>query len=126
VTIYQFSFSHPDSSSEASTVLMIDNPQLDTVNVGVGMCPSLMGTFDYLPPSGDVKFISVAPNQPRAEIFQVSLFQTTYFHDPWNLLSPSASMEGKRHSGMAMPLSMTKFAYNIVQQASAEPDLISA
>jgi hypothetical protein len=31
-------------------------------------------------------------------------------------------MEGTGHHGMAMPLSMTEFAYSIVQQASAEPD----
>ena len=32
-------------------------------------------------------------------------------------------MEGTRHPGMAMPLSATKFAYSIVQQALADPDL---
>jgi hypothetical protein len=74
VTIDQLSFSRPDPSSGASTVPMIDNPQPDIVNVGVGLCPPLMGTFDYPPPSGDVKFISAAPDQPRAEIFQVSSF----------------------------------------------------
>jgi hypothetical protein len=47
VTIDQLSFSIPDPSSGASTVLMIDNPQLNVLNMGVGLCPSLMGTFDY-------------------------------------------------------------------------------
>jgi hypothetical protein len=51
VTIDQLSFSRPDPSSGASTVPMIDNPQPDVVNVGVGLCPPLMGTFDYPPPS---------------------------------------------------------------------------
>jgi hypothetical protein len=60
VTIDQFSFFHPDPSSGASTVSMIDNPQPSTVNLGVGFFPSLMGTFDYPPPSGDVKLISVS------------------------------------------------------------------
>jgi hypothetical protein len=46
---------------------MIDNPQLGVVNVGVGLCPSLMGTFDYLAPQGDIKFIS---NHHKVEIFQ--------------------------------------------------------
>jgi hypothetical protein len=122
VTIDHLSFSCPDPSSGASTVPMIDNPQPDTVNIGVGLCPSLMGTFDYPPPSGDVKFISAALDQPRAEIFQMSSFRATYFHDPWTLPSPSASMEGTWDSGMAIPLSTTKFAYNIVQQASVDPD----
>lgn len=105
VTIDQLSFSRPDPSSGASMVPIIDNPQPGTVNVGVGLCPSLMGTFDYPPPSSDVKLISTALDQPRAEIFQISSFRTTYFHDLWTLPSPSASMEGARHSSMAMPLS---------------------
>jgi hypothetical protein len=49
MTIDQLSFSHPDPSSGVSTVPMIDNPQPDIVNVGVGLCPPLMGTFDYPP-----------------------------------------------------------------------------
>jgi hypothetical protein len=57
MTIDQFSFSRPDPSSGASTVPMIDNPQSDVVNVGVGFFPPLMGTFDYPPPSINVKMI---------------------------------------------------------------------
>jgi hypothetical protein len=58
VTIDQLSFSKLDPSSGASTVPMIDNPQLGIVNVGVGLCPLIMGTLYYLPPSDDVKMIS--------------------------------------------------------------------
>jgi hypothetical protein len=36
MTIDQLSFSHLDPSSEASTVHMIDNPQPNIVNIGVG------------------------------------------------------------------------------------------
>jgi hypothetical protein len=50
VTIDQLSFSRPDLALGASTVPMIDNPQAGVINVGVGLCPSLMGTFDYPPP----------------------------------------------------------------------------
>jgi hypothetical protein len=74
VTIDQLSFFRTDPSSGESMVPMIDNPQPSIVNVGVGLFPPLMGTFDYPPPSGDVKFISSSPNHPRAEIFQVSSF----------------------------------------------------
>jgi hypothetical protein len=49
---------------------MIDNPQPDTVNVGVGLCPSFMGTFDYLPPSVDVKLILDVPTNLRMKIFK--------------------------------------------------------
>jgi hypothetical protein len=107
-------------------ISMIDNPQPDIVNVGVGLCPPLMGTFDYPPPSSDVKFISTILEQPKAEIFQVSSFCTTYFNDLWNLPSPLATREGTGHHGMAMPLSTTKIAYSIVHQASTDPDLTPA
>jgi hypothetical protein len=119
VTIDQLSFSHPDPSLGASTVPMIDNPQPGIINIGVGLCPPLMGTFDYPPPQGDVKFIS---DHHKVEIFQVSSFRTTYFNDLWILPSPSAMMEGTGHHGMAMPLSMwTEVVYSIVQQASTNP-----
>jgi hypothetical protein len=46
----------------------------------------------------------------------------TYFNDPWIIHSPSSTMEGTGNHGMSMPLSMTEFAYSIVQQASIDPD----
>jgi hypothetical protein len=47
----------------------------------------------------------------------------TYFNNLWILPSPSATMEGIGHNGMAMPLSMAEVVYSIVQQASANPTL---
>jgi hypothetical protein len=79
VTIDQLSFSRPNPSLGASTVPMIGNPQPGVVNVRIGLCPYLMGTFDYPPPQGDIKIIS---NHHKVEIFQVSSFHTTYFDDP--------------------------------------------
>jgi hypothetical protein len=93
------------------------------VNVGVGLCPSLMGTFDYPPPQGDIKFIS---NHHKVEIFQVSSFCMTYFNDLWILPSPSAMMDGTGHPGMSMPLSADEVAYSLVQQTSANTDPTSA
>jgi hypothetical protein len=119
VTIDQLSFSRPDPALGASTVPMIDNPQPGVINIGVGLCPSLMGTFDYPPPQGDIKFIS---NHHKVDIFQVSSFRTTYFDDPWILPSPSATMDGTGHPGMSMPLSVAEVAYSLVQQTSAHTD----
>jgi hypothetical protein len=119
VTIDQLSFSTPDPTLGASTVPMIDNPQDGVVNVGVGLCPSLMGTFDYPPSHDDFKFIS---NHHKAEIFQVSSFCTTYFADPWILPSPSAMMDETGHSDMSMPLLAAEVAYSLFQQASTSPD----
>jgi hypothetical protein len=123
VTIDQLSFSRPNPALGASTVPMVDNPQAGVVNVGVGLCPSLMGTFDYPPPQGDVKFIS---NHHKAEIFHISLFRTTYFQDPWTLPYPSSTMDETGQDGMAMPLSATEVVYSLFQQASATPDPIPA
>jgi hypothetical protein len=123
VTIDQLSFSRPDPALGASTVPLVDNPQAGVVNIGVGLCPSLMGTFDYPPPQGDVKFIST---HHKAEIFHVSSFHTTYFNDPWILPSPSDTMEATGHAGMSSPLSAAEVAYSVVQQASATPDPIPA
>jgi hypothetical protein len=50
-------------------VSIIDNPQPEIINIGVGLCPPLMGTFYYPPPFDDAKFISVVPDQPKVEIF---------------------------------------------------------
>jgi hypothetical protein len=119
VTINQLSFSRHDPALGASTVPMIDNPQPGIVNVGVGLCPSLMGTFDYPPPHDDIKFIS---NHHKVEIFQVSSFRMTYFEDPWILPSPSAMMDETGHPGMSIPLSATEVVYSLVQHASANPD----
>jgi hypothetical protein len=121
VTIDQLSFSRPDPALGASTVPLVDNPQAGVVNIGVGLCPSLMGTFDYPPPQGDVKFIST---HHKAEIFHVSSFRTTYFKDPWILPSPSDTMEATGHAGMSSPLSAAEVAYSMVQQTSATPDPI--
>jgi hypothetical protein len=123
VTIDQLSFCRPDLALGASTVPMIDNPQLGVVNIGVGLCPSLMGTFDYPPPQDDVKFIS---NHHKVEIFQVSSFRTTYFEDPWIIPSPSATMDETGHSGMSMLLSVIEVAYSLVQQDLANSDLTPA
>jgi hypothetical protein len=117
--MYQLSFSRPDLALGASMVPMIDNPQAGVVKVGVGLCPSLMGTFDYPPPHGDVKFIST---HHKDEIFHVSSFRTTYFEDPWILPSSSATMDETGHSSMSMPLSDAEVAYSLVQQASTNPD----
>jgi len=123
ITNDQLSFSCYDPSLGASTILMINNPQSGIVNLGVGFFPSLMGTFDYPSLANDVKFISVFLNYPMTTIFQVTSFRTSYFNDPWILPSPSTLMEGARHPGMDMPLSIVEVAYSIVQQASANPNM---
>jgi hypothetical protein len=74
IIIDYLSFSHLDPSSRESMVLMIDNPQQGTNNMGVGLIPSLMGNFDFKLPLNDVKMILVIPIHPKAAILQVALF----------------------------------------------------
>jgi hypothetical protein len=119
VTIDHLSFSRLDPSLGASMVPIIDNPQPGVVNIGVSLCPSLMGTFNCSPPQGNIKFIS---NHHKVEIFQVSSFRMTYFENPWILPSPSVSMDGIGHPGMSMPLSTTEVAYSFIQQTSVNSD----
>jgi hypothetical protein len=78
-----------------------------------------MGTFDYPPPQGDLKFIS---NHHNVDIFHVSSFHTTYFKDPWIRPSPSTMMEGTGHNGMPIPLSVAEATYFLVQQDSTDTD----
>jgi hypothetical protein len=111
VTIDQLSFSRPEPALGASTVPMVDNPQAGVINVRVGLFPYLMGTFDYPPPQGDVKFIST---HHKAEIFHVSSFRMTYFQDPWILPSPLDMMDATGHAGMSTPLSTAEVAYSLV------------
>jgi hypothetical protein len=61
ISIDQLSFSRPDPSSGVSMVPMIDNPQSDIINVGVGLCPPLMGTFNYPPPTDNIHYMSDRP-----------------------------------------------------------------
>jgi hypothetical protein len=97
-------------------------PQPDIINVGVGLYPPLMGTFDYPPSTDNVHYMPVVLGQPRAKIFQILSFRRTYFNNPWTLPSPSAMMEGTGHHGMVMPLLMIEVTYYIVQQAFADSD----
>jgi hypothetical protein len=62
LTVDQLAFSCPDPSLGASPVPMVDSPQLDIINIGVGLCPPMMGTFNYPPPSSDVNFILAVPD----------------------------------------------------------------
>jgi hypothetical protein len=119
VTIHQLYFSIYDPSLGVFMVLVIDNRQPGIVNIEVGLFPSLMGTFNYPPPQGNVKFIF---DHNKVEIFQVSSFRMTYFTNPWILPSPSTTVKEIGHSRMSMPLSIAEVAYSLVQQASANPD----
>lgn len=83
------------------------NSTKDPLNVGVGLYPSLMGTFTF--PFPEANMISSVKNEPS--VMEIS-FKTSYLSDPWNL--PNLSDE--KLTGMAMPLSVVEVAYKAIQE----------
>jgi hypothetical protein len=88
------------------------------------MYPYLRSTFYYPPLTDNVHYMTVVPDQPQDENFQILSFHTMYFHYLWILPSPYTMMEGTEYHGMDMPLSMTEFSYSIIQRASTDLDPI--
>ena len=88
--------------------------------------PTFYGYLRLPASTGNVHYMLVVLDQPRAKIFQISSFRMTYFSDMWTLPSPSATMDEIGHIGMATPLSATEVAYSLVQQTSVTPDPIPA
>jgi hypothetical protein len=74
VTVDQLSVAHVDpTTSPVSVVPLIENLQWAPVNWGVGMYPSLMGTFDFLAPSLDVNSILTVPEQSMLKLISFKL-----------------------------------------------------
>jgi hypothetical protein len=91
VTIYQLSFAYSSPNAYiGSSIPVIDNSQLPTVNIGVGMYSSLMGTFNFTTSSHHVYAMSSRPVSTGRSI----PFHTSYFSDPWTLPSSNVSCEG--------------------------------
>jgi hypothetical protein len=119
VTIDQLSFSHSSSSALVGpSVPIVDNSQKETENIGVGMYPSLMGTFNFLAP---ISYINAISGESSSSLRSVS-FRTSYFDDPWTLPSPTMSYEGQSHIRMEMSLSAAEIAYQAIQEATVDPD----
>jgi hypothetical protein len=80
-----------------------------------------MGTFNFSTPIYHVYTMSSKPTSTERSI----PFRTSYFSDTWTLPSPTSSIEGHLHAGMAMPLSATEIAYQVILDSSVDPDLIT-
>ena len=82
-------------------------------NIGVGLYPSLMGSFDFTTPILSVKsFLIYAINQVSRdqEIIEQS-FKTNYLSDPWTLPKSDTLVDGEEMKGMASPLFAAEVAY---------------
>jgi hypothetical protein len=107
VIIYQLSFAciNPNASLGLS-ILVIDNSQPTTENIGFRMYSSVMGTFNFSAPIHHVYSMFSRP----VSIGRSIPFCTSYFSDPWTIPSSTSSCEVQSHARMAMPLSVEEIA----------------
>ena len=103
--IDQTSFQNPCvNASMGASILIIDHSQPKNGSVGVGMYPSIMGTF-----SCHVPMLMIGSNFGGASSSMNSVsFRTTHMEDPWILPSLSPSIGPIK---MDVPLPATMVAY---------------
>ena len=99
--------------SSGSTIPTIDNSQLTTENVGVGMYPSLMGSFNIIAP---IMMIGSTLGIASSSLSLVP-FKTMYLEDSWTLPPLSILNEDTRPTKLEMSLSTMEIAY----QAGLDP-----
>jgi hypothetical protein len=102
------------------SIPVVDNSQPTTENIDVRMYSSLMGTFDFSTPIHHIYAISSMLTSVERSI----PFYTSYFSDPWTLPSPTSSIEGQSHDGMAMSISTIEIGYQAILDSSTDPDLV--
>ena len=108
MTVNQRSFDNSSSKYlSGASILIINHSQSATENIGVGMYPSLMGTFSCVAP-----VIMIGSSLVKASMSLSSVpFFTLHMEDPWTLPSPSTSGEVCIPVDTDMPLSTTMVAY---------------
>jgi len=111
VTIDQLDyFKHDLTDSSGSTIPMIASSEGNQLNLGVGMYPSLMGSFNIPPPSqmSHVFAISQVVNESESCVVP---FRTHYSNDSWTLPNPNALVKGEGFTSMASLLSAVEILY---------------
>ena len=119
VTIDQMSFKNPCvTASSGASMPIVANSQPATRGVGVGMYPSLMGSFSCPTP---VLMIGSTSSEASSSLRSVS-FCTTHMEDPWILptLSPLREPIG---TNMSFPANMKAYQANIEFVAEPIPSL---
>ena len=117
ITINQTSFCNPSvNASLGASILIIDNSQPTTGSVGVGMYPSLMGTFSFL---ALVLMIRSSFGGSLSSLNSVS-FHTTHMEDPWILPSLSPSI-GPIETDVSFPTTMVSYQVKLDQVAEPSP-----
>ena len=109
------SFKNPCvTASSGASVPIVVHSQPTTGSVGVGMYPSLMGSFSC---PALVLMIRSTSGEASSSLRSVS-FRTTHMEDPWILPTPSPLSEP---IGMDMPFPTTMIAYHANIGCVAKP-----
>jgi len=115
VTIDHLSFTRKGLiSPSGSNIPSIDKSHPVTENVGVGLYPSLMGTFNIWAPYFFLGSSSTLFEKEVPTSF-VQSFKTNYINDPWILPSPSDLREDCQYPETTLPLSATEITYQSIQ-----------
>ena len=115
VMIDQTSFKNPSiTASSGASIPVIEHFQPATGSVGVGMYPSLMGSFSC---PASVLMIGSCFDKDSTSMTSVS-FRTTHMGDPWILPTLSISSEPVKTN---VPLPATMIAYQANLMDVAEP-----
>ena len=117
VTIDQKYFQNPSvNASLGASILIINHSQPVTGSVGVGMYPSLMGTFNCPMP---IFMIGSSFGEDSSSLNLV-YFRTTNMEDPWILPSLSTSSVPTEND-VSFPATMVAYQANIDQVAEPSP-----
>ena len=112
ITIDQLSFCN--ASNESRTAILLVNKSTPTCeNIGVGLYPSLMGSFNFTAPILSVKsfpIYAISQVSQDQEIIERS-FKTNYLSDPWTLPKLDTLVDGEGMKGMSSPLSAIEVSY---------------
>ena len=95
------------TASWGSTISANDNSQLTTKNVGVGMYPSLMGSFNIAAPILDIGSMFDSDSSSSSLL----PFHAMYLDDPPTLSSPRTLDKDLRPTNMEMSLSVMEVSY---------------
>ena len=115
VTIDQTSFKNPSvTTSSGASISIVEHSQPETGSVGVGMYPSLMGSFSCPAP---ILMIGSSSGEALTSVRSVS-FRMSHMEDPWILPIPNTLSDP---IVMDMLLHATMVAYQANLGCVAEP-----